>query len=163
MPERVEYMKANELRTGNWILNKQYTGIAPVFTVFGVTEDKVLIYPQSEEYKDEWISISEFAPIPLTEEWLLNFGFKKEDKRPSKTHGQYFSKWLLDLKYSFAYAGFREDWGFYHSYTDAMDDSENDRYDFISCGIRYVHQLQNLYFSLTGEELTIKQDSFKSH
>jgi hypothetical protein len=28
----------------------------------------------------------------------------------------------------------------------------------ITFGIKYVHQLQGLYFYLTGEELTIKQD-----
>jgi hypothetical protein len=27
---------------------------------------------------------------------------------------------------------------------------------FVSCGIKFVHQLQNLYFALTGEELKIK-------
>jgi hypothetical protein len=33
----------------------------------------------------------------------------------------------------------------------------NDNGDYITLkGIKYVHQLQNLYFALTGEELTIK-------
>lgn len=92
-------------------------------------------------------------PVPLTEEWFFRFGFKKEMKAPSHNHSNYYSIGVVDSKYSFSYASFREDWGFYHSYTDAPKDEDNDRYDFISCGIKYVHQLQNLYFALTGEEL----------
>lgn len=95
--------------------------------------------------------------IKLTEDWLLNFGFKREEKTPSKEHGHYFSKWVMDYKYSFAYAPFREDWGFYHSYTDAPKDEDNDRFDFISCGIKYVHELQNLYFALTKTELVLQE------
>ena len=78
-------------------------------------------------------------PIPLTDDWLLKFGFKKEDKTPSKEHGQYFSIWILDYKYSFAYAPFRED-----------------------CGIKYVHQLENLYFALTGTELELEDSETPS-
>ena len=96
-----------------------------------------------------------YEPIRLTEDWLLRLGFKKEEKSPSKNHGNYYSIWLMDYKYSFSYAAFREDWGFYHSYTDALKDEDNDKFDFISCGIKYVHELQNLYYSLSHEELSL--------
>ena len=36
-------------------------------------------------------------------------------------------------------------------------DYDNDNTDFIYGGINYVHQLQNLYFALTGNELTVKE------
>lgn len=70
-------------------------------------------------------------PIPLTEEWLLRFGFEKDR------------------------SGYRLD------DINSLSFSEN----YIVCWhdkvlgikqIEYVHQLQNLYFTLTGEELTIK-------
>ncbi|HUX57115.1 MAG TPA: hypothetical protein VMV77_09080 [Bacteroidales bacterium] len=142
-------MKATELRIGNWC--------------------KIVKSPFPEEngeYQIEAITIHYFEsgkdlilePIPLTEKWLLKSGFKKEKKKPSKHHGNYFSMWISDYKYSFAYAGFREDWGFYHSYTDAADERDNNRFDFISCEIKYVHQLQNLYFALTGEELSYENN-----
>ena len=36
------------------------------------------------------------------------------------------------------------------------DDSESFEIEDKNINIKYVHQLQNLYFALTGEELTIK-------
>lgn len=65
-------------------------------------------------------------PIPLTEEWLLKFGFIKRYKDCYE-----FGKLILNDKF-------------------VMMDID------IHLELRYVHQLQNLYFTLTGEELTIK-------
>lgn len=145
-------MKANHLRIGNLIEQGEY-GVSPI-TSYQLHNLKT---KEQGGYAAEYYN--NFKPIPLTEEWLLKFGFKKEEGTPTKNHGNYFSMWVMDYKYSFSYAPFREDWGFYHSYTDAPDPKEDNRFDFISCGIKYVHQLQNLYFALTGEELDIK-DSF---
>jgi hypothetical protein len=135
-------MKANELRIGNlYDHNGEYKTVTP---------DVIL---------EVWIAERNWVkPIALTEEWLLKFGLKREDKSPTREHSQYFSKWVMDYKYSFAYAPFREDWGFYHSYTDASNDEDNNKFDFISCGIKHVHQLQNIYFALTGEELKLNND-----
>ena len=78
--------------------------------------------------------IGEIHPILLTEEILLKCGFDEqilfEDECPFFCNGD-FSLYC-------------EDWNkdkFYH-------DTE--------MAIKYVHQLQNLYFALTGEELNIK-------
>jgi len=67
-------------------------------------------------------------PIPLTEEWLLKFGLYK-DWIPSIN-----SPWIFNIH----------------------DDSKSN-FAFKRGGIKieYVHQLQNLYFALTGEELLI--------
>lgn len=89
-------------------------------------------------------SISEYTgstkkpnPIPLTEEWLLKFGF-------------------VDLPFS---DPDNVDYGlgmFYIQFHKEVDDfiCLNTSPDFIQ--VKYVHELQNLYFALTGEELTIK-------
>lgn len=73
-----------------------------------------------------------FLPIPLTEEWmdLDNFGLSNK---------YYFAG---DLILS------RDEGGFYLSTEDSMGVGLN--------YIKYVHQLQNLYFALTSKELTIK-------
>lgn len=73
-----------------------------------------------------------FKPIILTEEWLLNFGFIKKDH----VHIMYYyadtqSQWKIKFK--------------------------NGVFTRDKTTISYIHQLQNLYFSLTGKELTIKQ------
>jgi hypothetical protein len=78
-------------------------------------------------------------PIPLTEEWLLKFGKTKlglSVQQSSYPDG--------DL-----YVGF-DDKGICR----LMNCSEG--FNF-GKEIKYVHQLQNLYFALTGEELIIKE------
>lgn len=70
--------------------------------------------------------------IPLTEEWLVKLGFKENafgfglDRFPTYIKGD----------------------------GDFFEPAHSDDYHFPD--LEYVHQLQNLYFALTGEELTIK-------
>jgi hypothetical protein len=76
----------------------------------------------------------EVNPIPLTEEWLERFGFDE-----------------IEMSIPVAYktkSGFRikEDQRGYWM-----------QYKYGTVIIKHVHQLQNLYFALTGEELTIKK------
>lgn len=69
-----------------------------------------------------------YAPIPLNEEWLLKFGFTEEVGNVFHVDDWFFV--LKKLKGNFIFPAF------WH------------------VKIRYVHQLQNLYFALTGKELT---------
>jgi hypothetical protein len=69
-------------------------------------------------------------PIPLNEEWLVKFGF--DPGKPIKA---------LNILSSYNLGNF----GCKLSYSGAVGPN-----------IQHVHQLQNLYFALTGEELTIK-------
>ena len=71
-----------------------------------------------------------FEPIPLTEEWLLKMGFSWHAKN------------------SYNLKRFR-----YH--TDKKIFSIMGRFEDLVEGLEHVNQLQNLYFALTGEELTI--------
>ena len=72
----------------------------------------------------------EYKPIPLTEEWLFKFGFEKA----YETCYQY-KDFILNDKF-------------------IMMDID------ITIQLKYVHQLQNLYHSLTEEELTIKDEVY---
>ena len=83
------------------------------------------------------VSESDLKPIPLTEEWLVRFGFfinHWESERIEETVYQHQGITI-----------------FYSDIVDAwvFPDIEN-------VEIKYVHQLQNLYFALTGSELEIK-------
>jgi len=74
-------------------------------------------------------------PIPITEEWLLKFGFvRKEDY--FHLNNKFFSGYAFDLK---NFCLVKE----YPAYGN----------EFHTTDIMYVHQLQNLIFALTGEEL----------
>ena len=79
-------------------------------------------------------------PILLTEEWLVKFGFVKN----------YYND-ILNIT------------GYWNKEKDCgIDLEQNEIFVYRlngrkrTLGIVYVHQLQNLYFALTNEELTIK-------
>ena len=76
------------------------------------------------------------TPIPLTEEWLLKFGFGKSEEHEygCNTHEIF---------------GFYYDYHFNKFYLDTPNEQVCIPF------IKYVHQLQNLYFSLCGKELEI--------
>ena len=76
-----------------------------------------------------------FEPIPTTEECLLKFGFEK--LTGSNVIENCYNK--NGYSVSFSKYGHISFW------------VSNDN----NIIIKYVHQLQNLYFALTGEELTI--------
>lgn len=129
-------MKASELRIGNIVYN----------------------FPNSVyEIKDgEDIDDSQhFTPIPLTEEWLLNLGFDKfavEDLH-------HFRIWIgVNTPTYQAYIHIEGDLDGVISNETArecwkVERTRNTDDEVFLRGIKYVHQLQNLYFALTGEEL----------
>jgi hypothetical protein len=79
-------------------------------------------------------SFSELNPVKLTEEWLLKMGFEKA------INGWFCSKEYLWLRQN----KLNNQW---FAGVNGIGDIDCKRID-------YVHCLQNLYFALTGEELT---------
>lgn len=82
---------------------------------------------------------------PLTEEWLIKFGFEDTTKKlyhPAPNH----------KAFEFNHVHIKV-------YNDRQHGNKTWYYDqvLIDAKIEHVHQLQNLYFALTGSELTIKE------
>lgn len=130
-------MEAKELRIGNWILN----GINEEFQVNGITIDYFELGQSM---------FGEFKPIPLTEEWLIKFGFDKN-----------INEMQVDgIEMKLQISGYDRD-GSWFSSCGTMDGGLVVlclcRGNYFSNNIMYVHQLQNVFFALTGEELTINQ------
>ena len=75
-----------------------------------------------------------YEPIPLTEEWLI------EKMKFHKQNNQIYS---IGLKLFISW------WN-----TNSIEIDINGEVLEINC--KYVHELQNIYFALTGEELTLK-------
>lgn len=76
-----------------------------------------------------------YKPIELTEEWLLKFGFEKKwDNIPGVGTFYFYQHILLN-----------------HRITEQFT------MPIAGVKIKSVHQLQNLTFALTGEDLTIKE------
>ena len=127
-------MTANELRIGN-LVNGVLTQEPYIIDAWALREMENGNYQNSYDTETKV-----FEPIPLTEEWLVKFGFKitkqtKEDNNIWTVYGEE-SKFELE-----------EIIGFF-------------LYDNMCFGTqtKYVHSLQNLYFALTGEELTFKSE-----
>lgn len=119
----IAHMKANELRMGNWV-QVEYDGILQEpEQVWKVTISSRDNYHTVNDWK-----IEALRPIPLTEEWLERFGFKK-----FKNHNDWSKRGVI-------IHGRKR--GFVLRRSVPV--------------IKYVHQLQNLYFALTGEELEVK-------
>lgn len=79
-----------------------------------------------------------YSRIRLTEEWLLKFGFEFRETNYDGGH-HYYQLVKNDIIFL----------------TGFESDSEV-TVDGLPVTVVYVHQLQNLYFVLTDEELTIK-------
>ena len=149
-------MKASELRIGNYHLYCIHDELdnPKDYEVVDQIDAQDLVWLSSEAGEND----DQYKPIPLTEDWLKRFGFFKERKRPSRYHKNFFSIEFNDSNIVLAYAPFRKDWGFYIEYIDSPDPKDNKTKYFVSCGIKYVHQLQNLYFALTGEEFKLREE-----
>jgi len=120
-------ISAKDLRIGNYVIINYGTDL--VGYVNSISKDICSVKVDSA--KLEATNPYEYIqPIPLTEEWLVKFGFKIDTdlKNCLVKSGLWFNKTNMECTY---------------------------------CGaklkkIKYVNQLQNLYFALTGTELTIK-------
>lgn len=127
-------LKPEELRIGN-IVRTSSSKPLPIFGIFGDT-----IWLDCGKYQvDE--TVESIEPIPIAEEWLLKFGFivrNNIDDLYEKLHENNLG-YVISLTKSGKY-----DFHFPSLYAGEIT-------------IQYAHQLQNLYFALTGTELTIKE------
>jgi len=124
-------MKAEELRIGN-LVHQRFEQRSPsgFNYVYSVREVNVAGLERCLK------GISDYEPIPLTEEWFVKFGFIS--CKSSNEEDKVIDYWKNIL------------------YFDRVKDLIRINGVEIYTEIDYVHQLQNLYFALTGEELTIK-------
>lgn len=121
-------MKENELRIGNYILSVD----KKVGSVISLAKEGVGIMITELLFSYEFYE--KVRPIPLTEEWLLKFGFVKLDTSDIF----YILGYNMQLKVS-----------------ECLNMVAWHNLMLHDVKIEYVHQLQNLYFALTGEELKI--------
>jgi hypothetical protein len=126
-------MLASELRIGNYV---------------NYAAEKVIVLQTSIKGRNKWDvelgyfedsigferMITEIQPIPLTEEWLLKFGFYLIEVFDTKI---YFIESLKQIEI--------------RVYEDGSIDLGTEN-EWLT-ELKHVHQLQNLFFALTGKEL----------
>lgn len=115
---KINELNVKDLRIGNWVNNFRQ-----------------IIQVEDGEDIDDHKEFNCYQPIPLTEGWLIKFGF---------TEAEINEKWY--------YLG--KIWICVIDGVICFGDEFKQVNLNIQC--KYIHQLQNLYFALTNEELTIK-------
>lgn len=124
-------LQSKDLRIGNW-----YMSDLMIENIFQI---------EAEDILDIDKGIVDYYAIPLNEDWLIGLGF--------------FKRWVQDEMY-------------YEKSIDGTDSIRVLKSDFsygtyvfdklAHCpqpNIPSVHELQNLYFALTGEELELKNET----
>lgn len=151
-------MNVKELRIGNLVRSKA-NGISKIEQI-GSSLNPEYVGGRSLE-GNYWEN--SYLPIPLTEEWLVRAGFAITPKTGT---------WWQDFKTftkAFLKSGHHIFMEEYTAYKFDHEESEHRRvvkfehrtFQYlngfgINITLSYVHQLQNLHFALTGEELTFK-------
>jgi len=146
-------MKVTELRIGNIVKlnNKDYHAFEDFYPMtdennIWIIEDifrsgNLVIYNSLENlYKS--CEISDIENIELNKKWLLKLGFSKSERQYDYFMREYDFNYRINI-------GFKD-----------ISIHISEKYDYIKGSThpktKYLHQLQNLYFALTNEELTIK-------
>lgn len=137
-------MKPQELKIGNLVC---YAG--KVVKVKQVTKHKIGYHEKPNETRLDYARLCDIEPIPITEELLLNNGFKKRYDRIlcCKIMELCHNEYVVEITFGLANKGF--DYVVCH-----IDNAE--RCSVGCVDVKYLHQLQNAYYLVTGKELEIK-------
>lgn len=123
-------LKATELRPFNMLKvkgdSKDYYQVMAIDAI----NDKVYLNIP----RNNWHDISKLKPIQLTEDILVKLGFEKTANPRELKYGDYSILLLNEIRFVI------------YNYMENPP----------SVKVSTVHQLQNLFFALTGEELTFK-------
>jgi hypothetical protein len=145
-------LQSNELRIGNYfnpIAGQIKLRTDVIFEVVEIRSFDVAAVNAGDAPAcvENWpeFKYSEIAGIPLTPEILECAGFEKDDTHIGRPHYFHPGTMLFELATKWPSGRFR-----------AIRKAGN--FDGVIIGERidYLHQLQNLYFAMTGEELGIK-------
>jgi len=132
-------MTVNELRIGNWLIDYENK----IGKVKSIEDYNVLKVVSNEGVLISYCEIELYKPIPLTEEILFKCGFKKTEILGSYNIGSFT----------------------FHSQRPCNDSAKFTlvteiyfcgRSVLVVNGVKHLHQLQNLYFALTNQELNIE-------
>ncbi|WP_407533785.1 hypothetical protein [Elizabethkingia miricola] len=134
-------MHAKDLRIGNLITRHDLgTGEPRIEIIIELRKDKALTSGPVTVICD----YEDLNPIILTNEWLLKFGLQRDF-----LHLQNLQNKVLRLDCNSV-----DDLALWISeYEDTPEETDA---NFNLKNIKYVHQLQNLFFALTGKELIFK-------
>lgn len=136
-------MKATDLRLGNYIIDD----VGRIVEVTHLTLNCIEAKPVNDS-GIKWTTVFRADVVPLTKEWLIRFGFQKFDcydfgislKLVPRYENNDFSILLSGGEFWYT--------------TRQYDGGSNDPFEPV-IQVNSVHQLQNIFYCLTGQELTL--------
>lgn len=137
-----------ELRIGNYISYYIYDQQNPYpdrikSIYFGDESKEYRLEMESGKFSLGHLTIQGIKPIPLTEDILMKCGFDEDWESG-------FIVYKIEVKDSYGHkfdiSLVKDDSGISFNYV-CWD---------INCGVKYVHELQNLYYDLTKTELNVQ-------
>jgi len=132
-------MKAKNYRVGNLIDYGGYLKPCEIVTIH--SGGNIKVRPKNFSGPADETGVSKISPVPLSEELLLKFGFKTDDSGlhyieiPNLIDAKMILYWAPDLGVVYLY------------------DEEN---DINVQSYKYLHEVQNVFFALSNEELELK-------
>lgn len=140
-------MQSKDLRIGNLVYGP-LNELSYIGQLGGGTKPNYIEY---FSINNDGYGCNGIKPIPLTEDWLIDLGFSKMTDTTPYNYRIHKSKMFFYIRYG----------------TFTTDGGKTDLIGFNGLFIankfvrviKYVHELQNLYFALTGEELELKSES----
>lgn len=122
----------NELRIGNLVMGK-HLSVRNTIEVYKIARvnwnGSIMVENRIGRFEEDMED--DITPIPITEEWLMKAGFVK-DGEGDYCKGDFCFRWQ------------------FNALTLLLDTGH------IKPPLIHLHQLQNLYFALTGQELNIE-------
>ena len=125
-------LSEKDLRIGNLV---KWYDVSKVLELHSEKNKFDNVYIECEE-SFEWTEYNKLEPIPLTEEWLLKFGFLIIE-----INGK-FEATLPNFRYNI----------YWNKYTDGFLFCDGET---VLINFNYAHELQNLVFVLGQRELTV--------
>ncbi len=132
-------IQSNELRISNFI-NVDFQPKVPITVRVNCIDEREGVLVDGIDLD---FSFDEIEPIPLTEEWLLRFGF--ELSHQSVFRKNYELPQMPEIGFDYMPFSVPKGSGQFRHYGRHLEGD--------LC--KYVHQLQNLTFALTSQELTL--------
>jgi len=143
-------MKAKELRIGNFVKlnNKDYHAFEDfypmsdennIWSIENISRSGSLVMYNSLENLYKSCEVSDIENIELNEKWLLKMGFSKSEKQWDYLMRDNNFKYEINIGFHNISIHISEKYGYITGSTHPI--------------AKTVHQLQNLYFALTNQEL----------
>lgn len=136
-------MKAKKFRVGNLVMSNELAcNCKPdeILEIAGIGLDLDFTNGTTQNYVG-------IKPIPLNKEWINKFGFNDSEYKKGYTGVEFRTNMILD--FVLTKPKFMGEWQESYCY-------DLGQHRFIP--LKYVHELQNLFFAITSTELSVNQE-----